>query len=95
MMDLQEAVVILESSLNIDCSYPAAIKEIDARMMVAEVAKAELEREKGCDDCDPDCTTCGSDKRTLDCRPNARHPLDCPLYRPRYNYCPNCGRKLV
>lgn len=93
-MDLQEAVAILESSLNIDCSYPAAIKEIEARMMVAEVAKAELERKKGCDMC--------KDIYPGVCRLDMLHVIYYTTAGEMYDlsdapppYCSFCGRKLV
>ena len=93
-MDLQEAVAILESSLNIDCSYPAAIKEIEARMMVAEVAKAELEREKGCDMCKEIIPgVCRLDVLYVSYADAAGEIHD--LNGGRTKYCFNCGRKLV
>ena len=65
-MDLREAISILESSLNIECSLKEGIREVEARLIVAEVAKKELEREKGCDFCNNEqgdnyCRKCGKE----------------------------------
>lgn len=100
-MDVREAIGILETSLNIDCSLKEGIREVEARMVVAEVAKRDLERQKGCKQCQScgNCanyeTMCPVDGGNPVCINEERTPADkvCKNFM-AVGYCQFCGKNL-
>ncbi len=100
-MDVREAIGILEISFNIDCSLKEGIREVEARMVVAEAAKRALDRQDKCDRCrsckncvnyDPLCpisadsVICVNEESTLTDR-------DCKNFEAA-GYCQFCGKEI-
>lgn len=82
----------------IDCRAPIINKEVNAELH--SLIDAEIERKIGCDECE-DCSHCVNSGTRL-CYEDCGDSYDSERtgkqaykhYKPKYNCCPNCGRKL-
>ena len=76
------------------------LTSLDATTAIRFLIDAEIERQIGCDECE-DCCYCVNSGTRL-CYEDCGDSYDYERtgkqaykhYKPKYNYCPNCGRKM-